>query len=172
MNVTTSSISRADLAARAENYGRTVASDSTNPYHRTDSAENDFFVAQLDRFQGDTLDEIKSNVDATAASKGKTAKIASIAGLAMVIGGFLGSRALGPLALPVMIGGIVVANIVGGKAASEAAQASKFSEQLGDWSTAVASSQQPSQPAPAPPAPAPPAPAPAQPAPASEQKAA
>lgn len=152
MNVTTASnTSRADLLSRAQNYGSTVASDETNPYRRADNAENDFFLAQMDRFQGDTLQDIKANVDQSVEANSKKAKYATIGGLALAAGGFLGPAFLGipgPVGTAMLFGGIILANVVGGRAGQQAAVDAKFSQQLGDWANAIQSSQQqpPSEP--------------------------
>ncbi len=160
MNVTTATnTSRADLLSRAQNYGSTVASDETNPYRRADGAENDFFLSQMDRFQGDNLADIKANVDASVAANSKKAKYATLGGLALAAGGFLGPAFLGipgPVGTAMLFGGIIMANVVGGRAGQQAAVDAKFSQQLSDWANAIGSSQAP--PAQQPPAqPAPPA---------------
>lgn len=149
MNVTATNTSRADLLSRAQNYGSTVASDDTNPYRRTDGAENDFFLSQMDRFQGDTLADIKTNVDASVAANSKKARYATIGGLALAAGGFLGPSLLGipgPVGTAMLFGGIILANVVGGRAGQQAAVDAKFSQQLGDWANAIGASAQPQQP--------------------------
>lgn len=165
MNVTTTSnTSRADLLSRAQNYGSTVASDETNPYRRADGAENDFFLSQMDKFQGDTLADIKANVDASVAANTKKSRVATLGGLALMAGGFLGPALLGipgPVGTGMLFGGIILANVVGSRAGQQAAVDAKFSQQLTDWSNAISASS-------APPAEQPPA----QQAPPAEQKAA
>ncbi len=160
MNITSANTSRADLLSRAQNYGSTVASDETNPYKRADGAENDFFLANIDRFQGESLGEIKANVDASAAANAKKARYATLGGLALVAGGFLGPALLGipgPVGTGMLFGGIILANVVGGRASQAAAVDQKFSQQLGDWANAIQASSGQQPPAQPPAAPAPPA---------------
>lgn len=134
------SISRNDLLTRAKDFSTKVENDGGFPYKEAVRDESDFFTGMLENAKGGTLGEIRDNSIATSAAASKKASIASMAGTGLLVASFLvplpASASL--LRLGGIAGGFILSNIVGGRAAHEAAEQKKFAGQLTEWETALA----------------------------------
>ncbi|MBM3465684.1 MAG: hypothetical protein FJX76_26635 [Armatimonadetes bacterium] len=146
-------IGKNELLTKARDLSNKVESDQGFPYKEAVRDESDFFVGMLENANDGTLAEIREAAIQTSAKASKKAQIASVAGMGLMVASFLVPLPAGMsmLRLGGMIGGMVISNMVGGKAAREAAVNKKFASQLTEWETALASGQSaPQQPAPAP----------------------
>jgi hypothetical protein len=139
-------ISRAELYAKAEDLHRRLQIDDSNPYRDWDYRLNDMFLTSLEKYHQPTLGEIKAAVDTQVARDTRTARLATLGGLGLVVGGFVGGALLGlpsGIRLGAMLGGMVLSQVVGGRAQARAQEGTFFSQQLSDWGRALAAQQPP-----------------------------